>query len=199
MKALKRKKWASTVELQNQLSLIHYLKLQASFFPSFFHCSVLSSSTMSTTQHETPDSHHRDYSLIAIDFSLLPHRRQCKKATWKCPPWSWAKAASADLGEPILSLSSLSAEVRDSCLVPHLGAASLPSLLLWCGQTFVRSEGKLFAVSARNPIAHSVTLMRRVPLEILLQNSEVNTSLIKTQVHYHQQIIINYLHEHCSE
>ncbi|XP_068862485.1 DNA repair protein XRCC2 isoform X5 [Aphelocoma coerulescens] len=51
-----------------------------------------------------------------------------------------------------------------------------------CGQTFVRVEGKLLAVSARNPVAPSMALMRQVPLEILLQNSEVNTSLIKTQL-----------------
>lgn len=63
----------------------------------------------------------------------------------------------------------------------------------------MRVEGKLLAVSARNPVAPSMALMRQVPLEILLQNSEVNTSLIKTQVRYNQQITINYLHEQCSE
>lgn len=42
------------------------------FFPGFFHCTVLSRITMSTTQHETPDSHHPDYSLIAIDFFPPP-------------------------------------------------------------------------------------------------------------------------------
>lgn len=85
------------------------------------------------------------------------------------------------------------------CLCSVFTSALLPSLLLQCGQTFVRVEGKLLAVSARNPVAPSMALMRQVPLEILLQNSEVNTSLIKTQVRYNQQITINYLHEQCSE
>lgn len=57
-------------------------------------------------------------------------------------------------------------------------SALLPSLLQR-GRTFVAFEGKLSALSARIPVAPSVTLTRQVPLEILLQSSEVNTKFDK--------------------
>lgn len=114
------------------------------------------------------------------------------------PSLEYSQGGSCWFGKTRL-VTVMPAEVRDPCLLPQRGTAQLLSLLLECGQTLVSWEGRLFSPSARNPIAHSVTLMRQVPLEILLQNSEVNTSLIKTQVHYHQQITINYLQEDCLE
>lgn len=149
--------------------------------------------TLSVTKLGTPDIHPPDFPLHAVDFS--PSRFP-EEAKWKCLPWNRARVALAPFGTacaaPVCNVGR-----GEGCLCS--ASALLPSLLLPCGQTFVRAEGKLLAVSARNPVAPSMALMRQVPLEILLQNSEVNTSLIKTQVRYHQQITINYLHEQCSE
>uniref|UniRef100_A0A8C5IMK7 X-ray repair cross complementing 2 n=1 Tax=Junco hyemalis TaxID=40217 RepID=A0A8C5IMK7_JUNHY len=83
-----------------------------------------------------------------------------------------------DWEQPVLSLCNVGRGEGCPCSV----SAVLPSLVLLCGQTFVRAEGKLLPVCARNPVAPSVALMRQVPLEILLQNAEVNTSWIKTQL-----------------
>lgn len=122
--------------------------------------------------HNKPDVHYRGHPLNAVDFlpPFLILQKKMVEGEVEMPSLEQSQGGKP-LGVPVFNIIR-----SEGC---QFSVSALLLSLLQRGRTFVAFGGKLSARSARILVAPSVTLTRQVPLEILLQNLEVNTKFDK--------------------